>query len=91
MTAIIRSRLGGPAVAVRTTIQLDDGLAAKLHALVPSRGLNRFINQAVAEKVAEIERQRIADAMKEGYLATQSDRDELNRDWAVVDVETWPD
>jgi hypothetical protein len=72
------------------TIQLDDGLAAKLHALVPSRGLNLFVNQAVAEKVAAIEQQRVARAIKGGYLATRSDRDQLNRDWAVVDVEAWP-
>ena len=78
-------------MVVRTTIQLDDGLAAKLRALVPSRGLNRFINQAVAEKVAGLEQQRIADAMKEGYLATRSDREDLNRDWDVVDTEAWPD
>ncbi|MBI3979235.1 MAG: hypothetical protein HY331_13715 [Chloroflexi bacterium] len=77
-------------MGVRTTIQLDEELLARLRRLLPPRSLNRFINEAVAEKVAELERQRIEQAMKEGYLATQDERVEVDRDWQVVDVEGWP-
>jgi len=53
--------------------------------------MNRFINDAVAEKVEAIERQRIEDEMREGYLATNDDRDQLAADWEVVDLENWPE
>jgi hypothetical protein len=76
---------------MRTTIYLDEELLARLRQLVPGRGLNRFINQAVEEKVKMLERQRIEEAMKEGYIATRDDRDELNDDWSVVDTEDWPE
>ena len=78
-------------MAVRTTIHLQADLAAKLHELVPGRGLNRFINEAVAEKVAAIERQRIEELMKEGYLATCERDLEIAADWEAVDLEGWPE
>jgi hypothetical protein len=28
--------------------------------------------------------------MIEGYIATRDDREELNRDWQIVDGENWP-
>jgi hypothetical protein len=76
---------------MRTTIYLDEGLLTRLRQLVPPRGLNRFISQAVEEKVEALERQRIEEMMKEGYLATREDREDLNQDWAVVDTESWPE
>lgn len=76
---------------MRTTVYLDDELNARLREFVPGRGLNRFINEAVAEKVSSLEKERIRQAMREGYLATAADRAELNKDWEVVDVEGWPE
>jgi hypothetical protein len=78
-------------MAVRTTIQLDEALVKRLREMVPPRGLNRFINETLAEKVESLERKRIEELMKEGYLATRDDRDELNVDWEVVDLEGWPE
>jgi predicted transcriptional regulator len=74
----------------RTTVYLDDGVRERMQRLVPPRKLNRFINDAVAEKVAALEQQQFEQAMKEGYLATNDDRAALNRDWDAVDVERWP-
>jgi hypothetical protein len=76
---------------MRTTIQLDEALAARLRAMVPPRGLNRFINETLIEKVDALERQQLEELMKEGYLATRDDRDELSADWEVVDLEGWPE
>ena len=64
---------------------------ARLRPLVGPRKLNRFINEVLAEKVEALERQRIEELMKEGYLATRKDREELNADWGVVDFEGWPE
>lgn len=75
---------------MRTTIQLDDDLLARLRPFVPPRRLNRFINEALAEKVATLERRQIEAQMKEGYLATARERQELNADWQGLDLEGWP-
>ena len=78
-------------MAVRTTIQLDETLLQRVRQLVPARGLNRFINEAVEEKTRAVERLRIEEAMREGYIATRGDRAELNEDWSAVDTESWPE
>jgi hypothetical protein len=76
---------------VRTTLYLDDDLNERLRRLVPPRGLNRFINDAVAEKIRALEEQRIVAEMREGYVATRADRDELASSWESVELEGWPD
>jgi hypothetical protein len=53
--------------------------------------LNRFVQETLAEKVAALERAQIMAEMREGYVATRADREELNRDWEVVDLEGWPE
>lgn len=75
---------------MRTTIYLSDDVNARLRRLVPQRGLNRFINQALAEKIDALERQQLEQAMKEGYLATRAERVELNSDWSALDIADWP-
>jgi hypothetical protein len=74
----------------RTSVYLDDAVRERLRLLVPPRKLNRFINEAVAEKVAALELQQLERAMKEGYLATNADRIALNRDWDTLEVLDWP-
>lgn len=76
---------------MRTTIYLDDDTLDRLRREVPPRGLSQFINAAVVEKLAAIERKRIDELAKEGYLATAADRDKLNKDWEIVDLENWPE
>ena len=78
-------------MAVRTTVQLESDLARRLREFVPSRGLNRFINQAVAEKLGALERARLEAELKEGYLAAEREQAEVNADWEAVGLEDWPD
>jgi hypothetical protein len=73
----------------RITVYLDEELLARLRRLLPPRHLNRFVNEAVAEKVAALERTE-AEAMRQGYLATRRERAALNEDWQVIDTEGWP-
>lgn len=70
---------------------LDESVHARLRRLVPPRGLNRFINQAPAEKAEALERQQLELAMQEGYVATRRARAELSEDWAILDIEGWPE
>jgi len=76
---------------MRTTIDLDEALVARLRSLVAPRGLNRFINETLTEKIDALERQAIQEAMKEGYLAEEREQRELIADWSVLDTEGWPE
>ena len=78
-------------VSVRTTIHLDEGLYTHLKKRAPSRKMSEFINQAIAEKLNHLEQADLESTMKAGYLASRSDRTELNGDWAAVDGEGWPE
>ena len=77
-------------MAVRTTVQIDETLMARVRQLVPSRGFNQFVNEALAARADAFEREQIERDMIEGYVATRDDREELNRDWEIVDGEAWP-
>ena len=74
-----------------TTVQLDEGLLERVRRFVPSRGLNRFINRAVEDKVQDLGCRELEALMKEGYLATRNDREALNADWRAIDAERWPE
>ena len=77
-------------MSVRTTVQIDDDLMARVRQIVPPRGFNQFVNEALAARAEAIERDRLEREMIEGYIATRVDREELSRDWEVVDGESWP-
>ena len=77
-------------MGVRTTVQIDQALMERVRQLVPPRGFNQFVNEALAARVDAIERERLEREMIEGYLATREDRDALNHDWQVIDGEGWP-
>jgi metal-responsive CopG/Arc/MetJ family transcriptional regulator len=77
-------------MAVRTTVNLDEGLLERLRRFVPQRGLSRFVNQAMAEKVEALERQAIEASMVEGYLASWEEQKDIDEDWGVSDIEGWP-
>ncbi len=80
----------GGMLTVRTTVQIDDELMARVRRLVPPRGFSQFVNEALAARAATLERERLEAEMREGYLAARDDRQELNADWATVDGENWP-
>jgi metal-responsive CopG/Arc/MetJ family transcriptional regulator len=77
-------------MAVRTTLYLDEDLAGRLRRLVADRKMNRFINEALAEKLEQVEAEQLEAEMRAGYVAVAEERRELAADWATVDVEDWP-
>ena len=77
-------------MSVRTTIYLDERLLERIKRLLPPRQLNRFVNEALAEKVDMLERTAIETAMRDGYLVVDRERRELEKDWEVVETEGWP-
>jgi hypothetical protein len=74
----------------RTTVYLDEALVVRARRLVPARGLSQLVNDLLAERVAELEQAELEAQMREGYIATRQDRQELNADWQIIDGEGWP-
>ena len=77
-------------MATRTTIYLDDSLLSRVRRYIPQRGLSQFVNEILLERIAQFEQAEIEAQMREGYLATRQERQEINADWRVVDGEGWP-
>ena len=74
----------------RRTIYLDEKLLERVRRFVSQRDLSRLVSELLDERVRQLEQVEIETAMRNGYLATNSDRRELNADWQVVDGERWP-
>jgi hypothetical protein len=72
-------------------VHLEDELAEKVRQIVPARGVNRFINEAVAEKVQSIEQKRLEQDLIEGYIANRERDLEIAAEWEAVDFENWPE
>jgi metal-responsive CopG/Arc/MetJ family transcriptional regulator len=75
---------------VRTTIQLDETVLNRARRLVPPRGLSQLINQALRDKVEDLEHRELEAKLREGYIAVREDRDKLAQDWDAIEVEDWP-
>lgn len=76
-------------MTIRTTVTLEDELYTKLKQHTGPRGMNQFISDVLWEKIRWLEQKKVESLMKEGYLASKSERSQLNEDWQVVDVEGW--
>lgn len=78
-------------MTTRTTIYIDEALLDRIRRFVPSRGLSPLVSELLDEKVRQLEQAEIEAALREGYLATNSERRALSSDWQAVDVEGWPE
>ena len=77
-------------MTTRTTIYLDESLMERVRRFVSPRGLSSLVSELLDERVRQLEQAEIEAAMREGYLATRSERQALNADWQVLDGEGWP-
>ena len=77
-------------MAARTTIYVEDALLSRVRQYVPARGLSPLINDLLRQHIDRLEQSELAARMREGYQATRSERQELNRDWQALDGEGWP-
>ncbi len=78
-------------MTIRTTVHLDEDVLARVRRRVPQRGLSRFVNQAMTEKIEALEQREIEAAMIEGYLASGEDQRDVDDDWRALEVEEWPE
>ena len=77
-------------MTTRTTIYLDEKLLERVRRFVAPGGLSRLVSELLDERVRQLEQVEIETTMRNGYLATNSERRELNADWQVVDGQGWP-
>ena len=78
-------------MTTRTTIYIDEALLDRIRRFIPSRGLSPLVSELLDERVRQLEQEELEAALREGYLATKSERRMLNTDWQTVDVEGWPE
>ncbi len=76
---------------VRTTVYLDDQLAARIKRLVPHRSMTRLVNESLADKVASIERAQLEAQLRAGYIAAAQEDAALAEDWEQVSTSDWPE
>jgi Arc/MetJ family transcription regulator len=81
---------GADNMPTRTTVYLDEALVVRARRLVPARGLSQLVNDLLSERVAELEQAELEAQMREGYIATRQDRQEVSADWQMIDGEGWP-
>ncbi len=74
----------------RTTIYLDEALAARAQRVVPGGQLDQLVNELLAERLTQLENAELEAQMREGYLAVEEDRRAVNEDWQALDGEGWP-
>ena len=77
-------------MTIRTTIYLDEKLLERVRRFVAPRDLSRLVSELLDERVRQLEQVEMETAMLNGYLATNSERRDLNADWQVVDGQGWP-
>ena len=78
-------------MTTRITIYIDEALLDRIRRFIPSRGLSPLVSELLDERVRQLEQEELEAALREGYLATKSERRMLNNDWQTVDVEGWPE
>jgi metal-responsive CopG/Arc/MetJ family transcriptional regulator len=65
----------------RLNITIPSEIAEKFKRKIKPRKRSEFISQAIVKSLNDIEKQRLYDLMKEGYLARNEDDKELIADF----------
>ncbi len=65
----------------RLNITIPSEIAEKFKTKIKPRKRSEFISQAIVKSLNDIEKQRLYDLMKEGYLARNEDDKELIADF----------
>lgn len=73
---------------MRATISLPDDLAAQVHAHLGDRSFSDFAREALAERVVQLERERLAEELRDGYRA-EATEPSLDDAWAEIETEGW--
>ena len=67
-------------MTLKTTVYLDEDVVERVRRYIPQRGFSHLVNELLQGKVNELEHADIEAQMREGYLATRTDRALLNEE-----------
>lgn len=75
-------------MAVRLNITIGADVYARLKRELPPKGISRFINDAIRSRLRPS-----AEDLDRGYQAAARERwrRSMDEDWAVTEVEKWPE
>lgn len=71
---------------MRTTISLPEDLANKARRATQNGSLSAFVRDAIAERLARMERERLALAMEQGYQQEAEDPS-LDHEWEATETD----
>ncbi len=77
--------------AVKVDFTIPKELDEKLRQTVEPGQRSSFVAQAIRERLAVLERERIVVALREGYLATREEDAQINSEWEGATLEKWPE
>lgn len=76
---------------VKVNIVIPKKIMDEIDAMTGPRKRNRFIVEALTEKVKELKREEMLRLLEEGYRTTQEEDRTLTEDFAHADLEGWDD
>jgi metal-responsive CopG/Arc/MetJ family transcriptional regulator len=74
---------------VRMNITIPEDLAHQIDRLVGPRKKSRFISEALKRRLEEIEREKLQQALDEGYKARKEENQSLAKEFESIDLEGW--
>lgn len=78
-------------MATRINFTLPADLIESLKANVRERERSSFVADALREKLAEIERERLKAELIAGYKAMAEEGRRINAEWEAITLESWPE
>lgn len=71
---------------MRTTVTIPDDLMQRIRRFSAGRSLSTLTREALAEKLARLERERLAGEMEEGYRL-EANEPSLDPEWAACETD----
>ncbi len=78
-------------MATKVNFTLPEDLVLRLKSEVAERSRSAFVADAVARRLAELDRERIEADMIEGYKARYEEDMALNAEMEAATLEGWPE
>jgi metal-responsive CopG/Arc/MetJ family transcriptional regulator len=76
---------------VRLNLVLPRSLVQEMEVMAGSRRRSQFIVEAIRDRIAALQKERIQELMAEGYRATWEEDRKLAEEFTAADVENWDD
>ena len=76
--------------ALKLNFTVPEDVAEALKARVSKRKRSAFVTAAVLDKLKELEKEQLRQALVEGYQARKEEDAEVNQEWEGPTLEGWP-